>query len=46
MQEQYTPKAIEQEAQTFWADNESFVANVDTQKRQILLSGHVPLPQR
>ncbi|ARN74695.1 leucine--tRNA ligase [Oceanicoccus sagamiensis] len=44
MQEQYNPKEIEQLAQQFWADNESFVANVDTDKDKYYCLAMFPYP--
>jgi leucyl-tRNA synthetase len=39
MQEKYTPKPIEQQAQKYWDDNDSFVANVDTEKDKYYCHG-------
>jgi leucyl-tRNA synthetase len=44
MQELYTPKRIEQEAQQYWADNECFVANVDTDKDKYYCLAMFPYP--
>ncbi|WP_101757570.1 leucine--tRNA ligase [Oceanicoccus sp. KOV_DT_Chl] len=44
MQEQYNPKTIEQQAQQFWADNNSFVANVDTNKDKYYCLAMFPYP--
>ncbi|MFA7553699.1 MAG: leucine--tRNA ligase [Spongiibacteraceae bacterium] len=44
MQEQYNPKEIEQEAQQYWADNESFVAKVDTNKDKYYCLAMFPYP--
>ncbi len=44
MQEQYNPKEIEQQAQQYWADNESFVANVDTEKDKYYCLAMFPYP--
>lgn len=44
MQEKYTPKQIEQQAQKFWEDNDSFVANVDTDKDKYYCLTMFPYP--
>jgi leucyl-tRNA synthetase len=44
MQEQYNPRQIEQEAQQFWADNDSFVAEVDTNKDKYYCLAMFPYP--
>ncbi|MDG1773163.1 MAG: leucine--tRNA ligase [Oceanicoccus sp.] len=44
MQEQYNPKEIEQQAQQYWADNESFVATVDTEKDKYYCLAMFPYP--
>ena len=44
MQESYNPKEVEQEAQQFWTDNESFVANVDTNKDKYYCLAMFPYP--
>ncbi len=44
MQEQYTPKQIEQQAQQYWADNRSFAAEVDTSKDKYYCLAMFPYP--
>ena len=44
MQEQYNPKEIEQQAQQYWASNESFVATVDTEKDKYYCLAMFPYP--
>ena len=44
MQEQYNPKEIEQQAQQYWADNESFVTAVDTEKDKYYCLAMFPYP--
>ena len=44
MQEKYTPKPIEQQAQKYWDDNDSFVANVDTEKDKYYCLTMFPYP--
>ena len=44
MQEQYSPKTIEQQAQNYWADNRSFVAQVDTSKDKYYCLAMFPYP--
>jgi leucyl-tRNA synthetase len=44
MQELYNPQQIEHEAQQFWADNESFVASVDTNKDKYYCLAMFPYP--
>ncbi len=44
MQQQYDPKTIEQEAQAYWARNNSFVAKVDTDKDKYYCLAMFPYP--
>ena len=44
MQEQYNPKEIEQQAQQYWTDNDSFVATVDTEKDKYYCLAMFPYP--
>ena len=44
MQEQYNPKSIEDEAQQYWNDNESFVVDVDTNKDKYYCLAMFPYP--
>ncbi|MGK0499447.1 MAG: leucyl-tRNA synthetase [Oceanicoccus sp.] len=44
MQQQYTPKSIEQQAQQYWVENDSFVANVDTNKDKYYCLAMFPYP--
>jgi leucyl-tRNA synthetase len=44
MQEQYTPQAIEASAQQYWADNNSFVVDVDTNKDKYYCLAMFPYP--
>lgn len=44
MQQPYDPKTIEQQAQEFWADNECFLAKVDTSKDKYYCLAMFPYP--
>ena len=44
MQQQYSPRQIEQQAQQYWADNNSFVAQVDTDKDKYYCLAMFPYP--
>ena len=44
MQEQYSPKEIEQQAQQYWASNKSFEVDVDTNKDKYYCLAMFPYP--
>ncbi len=44
MQQNYTPNAIEQQAQDFWEEHQSFVANADTQRDKYYCLAMFPYP--
>jgi leucyl-tRNA synthetase len=44
MQEQYSPKTIEPQAQQYWVDHKSFVAQVDTNKDKFYCLAMFPYP--